>query len=281
MRRKLLLSLGVATLLASTVNAYDYQVKPGWQQFGALSQLDDMSIFNDKCVDYLWRYDNTDENNPIWRLHIANDVDYAYSGDTLTSLNRGEGFWLKANSNCTITVNTLDMAPTPPELSGNTSPIEYNGFTYRTIKSPITGKIWLDRNIGATQVCTSHNDTQCYGDYFNITQVQNEQICPTGFKVPSINEINNDLINDSIQDTDPTNSGHLEVKDHLTAFQHFLKSPSAGVVYANGNTNYTHHRGHIWSDSATHGVLRFNTGEAVMDNNHGQNKFSVRCIKSE
>ena len=120
MRRKLLLSLGVATLLASTVNAYDYQVKPGWQQFGALSQLDDMTIFNDKCVDYLWRYDNTDENNPIWRLHIANDVDYAYSGDTLTSLNRGEGFWLKANSNCTITVNTLDMAPTPPELSGNT-----------------------------------------------------------------------------------------------------------------------------------------------------------------
>ena len=134
MRRKLLLSLGVATLLASTVNAYDYQVKPGWQQFGALSQLDDMTIFNDKCVDYLWRYDNTDENNPIWRLHIANDVDYAYSGDTLTSLNRGEGFWLKANSNCTITVNTLDMAPTPPELSGNTDSGGDTNLVYKTCK---------------------------------------------------------------------------------------------------------------------------------------------------
>ena len=134
MRRKLLLSLGVATLLASTVNAYDYQVKPGWQQFGALSQLDDMTIFNDKCVDYLWRYDNTDENNPIWRLHIANDVDYAYSGDTLTSLNRGEGFWLKANSNCTITVNTLDMAPTPPELSGNTDSGGDDNLVYKTCK---------------------------------------------------------------------------------------------------------------------------------------------------
>jgi uncharacterized protein (TIGR02145 family) len=32
--------------------------------------------------------------------------------------------------------------------------------------SPYTGKRWLDRNLGATQVCTSPTDVACYGDYY-------------------------------------------------------------------------------------------------------------------
>ena len=42
----------------------------------------------------------------------------------------------------------------------------WNGFIYNIITSPITGKKWLDRNLGASQVCTSSTDTACYGDYF-------------------------------------------------------------------------------------------------------------------
>jgi hypothetical protein len=37
---------------------------------------------------------------------------------------------------------------------------------YDTIVSPITGRVWLDRNLGASQVCTSYNDELCYGDYY-------------------------------------------------------------------------------------------------------------------
>ena len=44
--------------------------------------------------------------------------------------------------------------------------ITHNGFTYASVTSPDTGKIWLDRNIGASQVCTALNDTACYGDYY-------------------------------------------------------------------------------------------------------------------
>jgi len=44
--------------------------------------------------------------------------------------------------------------------------IVYKGVTYKTIKSPVTGRIWLDRNIGAAEVCTEYVDKACYGDYF-------------------------------------------------------------------------------------------------------------------
>ncbi|MDD2791032.1 MAG: PKD domain-containing protein [Sulfurimonas sp.] len=42
----------------------------------------------------------------------------------------------------------------------------HNGVTYGSVVSPFTGKRWLDRNLGASQVCTAYNDTLCYGDYY-------------------------------------------------------------------------------------------------------------------
>jgi len=42
----------------------------------------------------------------------------------------------------------------------------YNGVAYGTVTSPNTGRIWLDRNLGASKVCSSDNDTACYGDYY-------------------------------------------------------------------------------------------------------------------
>ncbi|MBN2895714.1 MAG: hypothetical protein JXK05_07480 [Campylobacterales bacterium] len=41
----------------------------------------------------------------------------------------------------------------------------YGDFYVIPIK-PKTGKVWLDRNLGSTQVCTAYNDEQCYGDYY-------------------------------------------------------------------------------------------------------------------
>ena len=42
----------------------------------------------------------------------------------------------------------------------------HNTFDYVGIVSPYTGKIWLDRNLGADRVCTAYNDTSCFGDYY-------------------------------------------------------------------------------------------------------------------
>jgi len=44
--------------------------------------------------------------------------------------------------------------------------IKHNGFAYEEVKSPITDRTWLDRNLGASRVCTRENDTECYGDYY-------------------------------------------------------------------------------------------------------------------
>jgi hypothetical protein len=62
-------------------------------------------------------------------------------------------------------------------LSHTDVSITHNGTSYGTVKSPYTGKIWLDRNLGASQVCdrnnsfTDNNDyvtsqQNCFGDYY-------------------------------------------------------------------------------------------------------------------
>lgn len=41
-----------------------------------------------------------------------------------------------------------------------------NTGNYGTVVNPVTGKIWLDRNLGATQVATSSTDAASYGDLY-------------------------------------------------------------------------------------------------------------------
>jgi len=47
-----------------------------------------------------------------------------------------------------------------------TTPITHNGTTYGTVTSSFTGKVWLDRNLGAARVCESFDDVACFGDYY-------------------------------------------------------------------------------------------------------------------
>jgi hypothetical protein len=57
--------------------------------------------------------------------------------------------------------DTVSITATPAA-----SGITHNGTSYGTVTSPITGKIWLDRNLGAARVCMAYNDASCYGDYY-------------------------------------------------------------------------------------------------------------------
>jgi len=41
-----------------------------------------------------------------------------------------------------------------------------NGYEYKVVISPYTGKFWLDRNLGAKRVCKFYDDIQCFGDYY-------------------------------------------------------------------------------------------------------------------
>lgn len=51
-------------------------------------------------------------------------------------------------------------------MTESTTVITHNNISYGTVISPHTGKVWIDRNIGASQTCTSMTDSNCYGDYF-------------------------------------------------------------------------------------------------------------------
>ncbi|CAC9427785.1 hypothetical protein [uncultured Gammaproteobacteria bacterium] len=42
----------------------------------------------------------------------------------------------------------------------------FRGLTYALVTSPNTGRVWLDRNLGATQVATSGTDSAAYGDLY-------------------------------------------------------------------------------------------------------------------
>lgn len=101
-------------------------------------------------------------------------VDY-----TPTSINDYVGFTgLEADTAYTVTLEvttntstlTKTVSITTKEKSVVVTPaapsIIHNGTTYGTVTSPHTGKVWLDRNLGASQVCVAANDTACYGDYY-------------------------------------------------------------------------------------------------------------------
>lgn len=49
----------------------------------------------------------------------------------------------------------------------------FNNNEYKIIQSPITGKYWLDRNLGAQKVCEDKADEKCYGDYYQWGRLTN------------------------------------------------------------------------------------------------------------
>jgi len=61
-----------------------------------------------------------------------------------------------------VTITILNVEESTP------TSIMHNGVGYNTVTSPHTGKVWLDRNLGATQVCTTtgSKNTSCFGDYY-------------------------------------------------------------------------------------------------------------------
>jgi len=76
--------------------------------------------------------------------------------------------------------------------------IIHNGTLYNFVTSPHTGRIWLDRNLGATQVCTSFNDTACYGDYYqwgrDFDGHESKTTGDTTIRMTNINNVGSDFV---------------------------------------------------------------------------------------
>lgn len=148
---------------------------------------------------------------------------------------------------------TKPVEPTEPSIpvENNPNKIMFKGFTYLPVSSPLTGRIWLDRNLGATKKCNTPTDVSCFGDLYQwgrstdghqlvtsdsqegiiaIDEISNKfmtgtpedgsyfsyddwtfgsrdilaanwsstdgsSVCPVGFRVPTIIEIENEKLN--------------------------------------------------------------------------------------
>jgi len=84
--------------LSASLFAQNISVSNNWQLLGAVEDIN-ASIFDGKCVDFVWKF-----NNNGWQVHIANNHNYTLPSNIteFNSLNKGEGFWIKGNGSCDI-----------------------------------------------------------------------------------------------------------------------------------------------------------------------------------
>jgi len=98
------------------------------------------------AVDYTWIYGGT--GAPVG-TGTECTLEPTSSGILSVHANNACG----SGNNSTLNI-TVENCPTPC------------GGPYEEVTNPTTGKIWLDRNLGATRVATAYNDAQAYGYWF-------------------------------------------------------------------------------------------------------------------
>ena len=183
----------------------------------------------------------------------------------------------KASYAIDISVTDSDGTTQTQSITVSVTPwsVTHNGTDYGCVVSPYTGKVWLDRNLGAARVCERFDDVACYGDYYqwgrnadghedsqsgttsvlatdvnnvghgefivnsssprdwvsagidddgsirsaNWSKTDGSSVCPVGFRVPTIAELEAELID----------AGSAQITNPTDAFNSFLKLPEAGL----------------------------------------------------
>ena len=163
------LTLLTNALFSIIVSAVDIEIIEGWQLKGIENNLS-ISSFNKGCIDIVWAYD---EINLSWKayspnLDTNNLIEISSDIQVLEWMEPTDGFWVKGNSNCIIeNSNYSENSSTITQSeSESSSTITHNGVEYGTLISETTGRVWLDRNLGALQACIAIDDFACYGDYY-------------------------------------------------------------------------------------------------------------------
>jgi len=129
-------------------------VKRGWQNLGTSKSIS-LKAFKIECVEIAWVYDRDEQK---WKAFSPDEnmqqlINRTENVGKLKLITKNQGFWIKAKKRCYIKEDDNDT-------------ILFHGKVYKTVKSPYTDRIWLDRNIGADEVCQSRDDKECYGGYF-------------------------------------------------------------------------------------------------------------------
>jgi len=187
------------------------------------------------------------------------------------------------------------------------------------VTNPTTGKIWMDRNLGASQVAASSTDAASYGDLYQWGRRADGHQCRTSATTATLSSIDqpangNFILAPSLPYdwrspqnvnlwqgvngvNNPCPSGYriptepeLEAErlswsanTSVGAFASPLKLPVAGYRYfSSGSLLSVGTFGYFWSSTVSGTNSRnldFNGSNAIMNTYHRASGFSVRCLK--
>lgn len=241
----------------------------------------------------------------------------------------------------TATDSAGNSASTTRTVTVTVFSVMHNGYTYYAVKSPYTGEIFLDRNLGAARACTALDDAACYGDYYqwgrksdghedqnsgttstqagdvddvthdnfitsssspydwaaggvddngnkriaNWLKTDGTFVCPTGFRVPTEDEMKAELFNPGSAEIQKDSSQKADNDDNrrVNAYNSFLKLPSAGFRrYSDGTMMMVGGWGGLWTNTASPQKakeLYYTSGAAGTFTWHRTRGLPVRCIK--
>jgi uncharacterized protein (TIGR02145 family) len=115
----------------------------------------------------------------------AGSLTYTITGTPTTSGTASFAITLGGQS-CAFTVSVSDASSTYPAgtvhcTAGATAVVD--------VTNPTTGKIWMDRNLGATQVATSSTDVNSYGDLYQWGRRADGHQCRTSATTSTLSSI--------------------------------------------------------------------------------------------
>ena len=115
----------------------------------------------------------------------AGSLTYTITGTPTTSGSASFAITLGGQS-CAFTVSVSDTSSTYPAgtvhcTAGATAVVD--------VTNPTTGKIWMDRNLGATQVATSSTDVNSYGDLYQWGRRADGHQCRTSATTSTLSSI--------------------------------------------------------------------------------------------
>jgi uncharacterized protein (TIGR02145 family) len=237
--------------------------------------------------------------NGMMVYDLSNNCIRAYEG----------GSW----TDCLSGAETTAVFATGP-CKGQPVEFTFNGVTYKPVAS--SGKCWLDRNLGATQVATSSADAASYGDLYQWGRLADGHQIRTSETTTTLSatdtpENGNFIIessdwrspqNDNLWQgvngiNNPCPSGYRiptqaewQAEDNAFspnnaagAFASPLKLPVAGYRgFSFGLLRNVGSFGVYWSSSVSGTFARylfFNSSNAIMSTNVRAYGFSVRCLK--
>ena len=117
MKKKISIASIVASILTTALYSQTINIASGWQLLGAVQDINITKDFNNTCIDTVWIF-NT--NTQSWSAYSPkSDIQTLIANNdaigSLTYINKGYGYWIKAYNNCVVNINNSVTSDTKKE----------------------------------------------------------------------------------------------------------------------------------------------------------------------